>query len=197
MESANLVSRPDDGDRRSEAQKVYQDNQNSKKQLLLLCVGLKDEQGVPIFDLNLAPWPCLKTLNTKIDAKPSRLEYQLEVNRRAAKIDMTKMPKSSNWHKEMSHAWLVKRPLTDPEDVLFLTREIAKLRNIVLLVEEEADVQAGKWRGSLPYMRLIMCLIQDDIKVAYCKSGDDMMRQALDARNSDSRPPTAFEMISD
>jgi hypothetical protein len=80
MESANATSPlPDDDDRRSTAQKVYEDYQNSKKQLLLLCVGLEHE-GVPLFYLKLAPWTALNKLNTKADAKPSRLEYYGEVN---------------------------------------------------------------------------------------------------------------------
>ena len=97
MESANAaISFPNDDDRRSTAQKVYEDNQNSKKQLLLLCVGLEHE-GVPLFDLKLAPWTALNKLNTKVDAKPSRLEYCGEVDRRAAIMDKTKMPKTANW----------------------------------------------------------------------------------------------------
>jgi hypothetical protein len=64
-------------------------------------------------------------------------------------------------------------------------------------VAEEADVQAGKWRGATPYMRLIMCLIQDDIKVAYHRHGDALTQQVLDARNSESRPPTVFKMLAD
>jgi hypothetical protein len=42
-----------------------------------------------------------------------------------------------------------------------------------------------------------MCLIQDDIKVAYHRHGDALTQQVLDARNSESRPPTVFEMLAD
>jgi hypothetical protein len=42
-----------------------------------------------------------------------------------------------------------------------------------------------------------MCLVQDDIKMAYIRRADVLTRQLLDARHSESRPPTAFEMIAD
>ncbi|KAI2497963.1 hypothetical protein MHU86_16514 [Fragilaria crotonensis] len=64
--------------------------------------------------------------------------------------------------------------------------------------EEEAHQTGGQWRGSIPYMRLIMCLTEDDIKAAFLRRADTRQtRHQLDARNSDVRPPTAFQLIAD
>jgi hypothetical protein len=63
--------------------------------------------------------------------------------------------------------------------------------------QEEEVRQGGQWRGLVPYMRLIMCLTQDDVKSAFLRRADARTRQELDARNSEVRPPTAFELIAD
>jgi hypothetical protein len=46
-------------------------------------------------------------------------------------------------------------------------------------------------------MRLIMCLTDDDIKAAYLRRADARTRRELDARNSDVRAPTAFELLAE
>ena len=61
----------------SNAQKVYQESNNSKKQLFLMCVGLTDG-GSSLFDLDAEPWNTIK----KQDIKPTRSEYADEVRRR-------------------------------------------------------------------------------------------------------------------
>jgi hypothetical protein len=64
--------------------------------------------------------------------------------------------------------------------------------------EGEAGRPTGQWRGSIPCMRLIMCLTQDDdIKAAFLRRADARSRQELDARNLSLRPPNVFEMIAD
>ena len=65
--------------------------------------------------------------------------------------------------------------------------------------EELSEQQQGRsaWRGPLPYLRLMLCLIQDDVRSAYLRRSDVLTRQELDARNSESRQQTAFEIIAD
>jgi hypothetical protein len=46
-------------------------------------------------------------------------------------------------------------------------------------------------------MRLAMCLIQDDVKSSYLWCADARTHQELDARNSEVRAQTAFELIAD
>jgi hypothetical protein len=44
-----------------------------------------------------------------------------------------------------------------------------------------------KWRGLVPYLRLILCLTQDSVKSLYLTRADARSCQQLDARNSESR----------
>lgn len=63
--------------------------------------------------------------------------------------------------------------------------------------DEEARQAGGPWRGRLPYLRLMLCLTEDDaIKAAFLRRADARTRLELDARNSDVRPPTVFELIA-
>jgi hypothetical protein len=59
--------------------------------------------------------------------------------------------------------------------------------------------QHARWRGNMPYLRLIMCIVvNDNIRNAYLHRGDAMSRTELDAQNSDDvREPTVYEMIAD
>ena len=100
-----------------------------------------------------------------------------------------------------STEWLVANPVTGEHDIAFLKTEVQKLRNIAtsaLSELDEAKFSAGSpWRGNLPFLRLILCIVQDDIKDKFCHHGAVMRRQELDGRNSENRPPNVFELISD
>ena len=63
----------------SNAQRAYLESNNSKKQLFLMCFGLTDEGGIPVFDLDTEPWNAIK----KRDIKPARVEYASEIIRRS------------------------------------------------------------------------------------------------------------------
>ncbi|KAI2489342.1 hypothetical protein MHU86_25255 [Fragilaria crotonensis] len=93
-------------------------------------------------------------------------------------------------------------PCGGPTRYLVSENEVQRVKAIILnaqreQAEEEARQTGGQWRGSIPYMRLIMCLTEDDIKAAFLRRADTRTRHQLDARNSDVRPPTAFELIAD
>jgi hypothetical protein len=85
---------------------------------------------------------------------------------------------------------------------LFLKRnEVQRVKAIILTAQQarqdEEECQAGQWRCPIPFMRLIMCRTQDNIKAAFLRRAPARTRQELDARNSDVRPATAFEPIAD
>jgi hypothetical protein len=46
--------------RSSVAKRIYLQSSNSKKVLYLLCLGLKDDDSVSLFDIELEPWNTLK-----------------------------------------------------------------------------------------------------------------------------------------
>jgi hypothetical protein len=82
----------------------------------------------------------------------------------------------------------------------FLRGEVIRIKEILerSLAEEQQQREllglggigvsrGGNWRGSVPYLRLILCLTQDDIKFAFLRRADAQSRQELDARNSENR----------
>jgi hypothetical protein len=136
---------------------------------------------------------------------PKRPEYVTEVQQRAAILFVNNplhIPKANNWSITRSVKWLESNPLEDSDNLLFLKNEVNKLRNVTFsTLAEEAiatvDAPAAKkWRGSAPYMRLIMCLVDDDVKASYVRHADTMTREVLDARNSDVQPPSEFELLA-
>ena len=54
----------------------------------------------------------------------------------------------------------------------------------------------NKWFGHLPYLRLIHCLLEDDIKDRWIHRNDAKSIKQIDARRSDVRDEDAFEMIA-
>jgi hypothetical protein len=93
------------------------------------------------------------------------------------------------------------------DDISFLVTESNRFKaTIVDAVTEQQNgasvngpsgPSGGSWRGSVPYLRLILCLLEDDIKEKYLRRGDTMSRQELDGRNSEQRDPTVYEIIAD
>lgn len=75
----------------SNAQKVYLESNNCKKQLYLMCVGLMDG-GSSIFDVDAEPWKTIK----KRDIKPTRAEFVEEVRRRGNLFSIADL-KPANW----------------------------------------------------------------------------------------------------
>jgi hypothetical protein len=74
-----------------------------------------------------------------------------------------------------------------------MKRAVDEFSSKVVREQEEAqDLQqqqqqreaGGNWRGKLPHLRLIHCLVQDDIKMAYLRRADALTRLQLDSRNS-------------
>jgi hypothetical protein len=87
--------------------------------------------------------------------------------------------------------------------VAFLTKETGEFASTIEKANAE-KVQAqpeqenqGTWRGKCPHLRLIHCLIEDDIKGPYLRCADAITREQLDGRNSESRPPTVWEMVAE
>ena len=144
----------------------YLEKGNCKKVLFLMCVGLRDE-GSYIFDLNSTPFTFLK----KNEIKPSKLEYAAEVSRRSQILPVNKTPRPSGWALSKLTEWLESNPIIDHADIEFLKSEVLKLSKLLYESKKEADDQqqatSGAWRGNVPYLCLILCLAEDDIKAAY------------------------------
>jgi hypothetical protein len=62
--------------------------------------------------------------------------------------------------------------------------------------DDEDETLGKKWVGQLPYLRLIHCLLEDDIKQKWIHRNDPQTIQEIDARNSNARAENAFELIA-
>jgi hypothetical protein len=63
--------------------------------------------------------------------------------------------------------------------------------------QSNGDAKSGnRWTGQLPYLCLIHCLLEDDIKDRWIHWNDPKSIQEIDARRSVARQETAFEMIA-
>jgi hypothetical protein len=163
-----------------------------------MCVGLIGLTGSPLVDLNEEPWCKLK----KKDIKPTLKCLINEVGRRSQSDDKNsddkKKPRSKNWNAAKCTEWLVDNPIKDPTDVSFIKKEVDRFKmSIVAAVDDEENQASGQWRGAVPYLRLILCLTEDDIKPKFIRRGEALSRTELDARNSETREPTVYEMIAD
>jgi hypothetical protein len=160
--------------------------------LFVMCIGLKDSSGSPLIDLATTPWSKLK----KQEIKPSHKDHTDEILRRSTP---TKTSRCSNWRLSKCIDWLKDNPISFEDDIRFLVSECNRFRGTIedAATEERQGPGGGSWRGSVPYLRLILCLIEDDIKAKYLRRGDTLSRQELDGRNSEQRDPTVYEMIAD
>jgi hypothetical protein len=175
-------------------------NSNSIKLLCAMCIGINDDKGVALFDVNDN-----KYSKKKKDIKPSKSDLSAEVERRIEALALEKGPRAKNWSNTQLVNWLTAHPITGEHDVAFLKRAVAAFTRKIVRDQEEAQElhqqqqtqeASGNWRGKLPHLRLILCLLEDDIRMAYLHRADAMTRAQLDARNSDTRPPTVWERIA-
>jgi hypothetical protein len=147
----------------------------SPKILFVMSIGLKDAAGNELVDLEQPPWSNHK----KKDIKPNLKDQSEEILCRSA-ADL-KPPNCSNWKAHVCTQWLKDHPVTGEADVKFL-RERCLLFNTTALAAaaEQRAMTDGAWRGDIPHLRLILCLIEDNIKPKFLERLD------IDARNSNA-----------
>jgi hypothetical protein len=122
--------------------------------------------------------------------QPQNLEYLREANRRAVLYDIVPRPRPSNWKRPRIIKWLQDNPVREGDCKAFFS-EIEKLRNILLQLQEQATELAlavtSKWQGTVPYLRVIMCLTDDHVKHLFANRANTRTRQELDGRNGKNR----------
>jgi hypothetical protein len=181
----------------SEAERYYISKGNDKRVFICLCIGAKDGMGKPIIDLETDPW-AKQPAELK---KPKQAEHvKPEIVRRATVLGM-KQPRPGQWNVDKCFEWLNENPVMDVGCRMFLVKEAARLSKILTeaIQEKEAiasTIRLGVWSGPKPYLRLVHCIIEDDIRPHYLRRDAVMSRSQLDSRNSDSRAPTAYELIA-
>lgn len=176
----------------------YVESGNEKKVLYLLCIGLNCDGGnEPLFSFEREPWSLLSKTSFP---RPKNTDFVNEIGRRANLFNITPVPRSSNWTRGQILDWLERIPVRDNADIEFLTREVLRLQDVLARrAQEQQDCgptrigDSGRggggrsWRGLVPYLRLIMCLIQDDVKCLFLTRANARSRQELDSRNSVNR----------
>jgi hypothetical protein len=190
-----------------EVERVLVEHSNRLTILAALCIGLEeiDDNGSkkPLLDFNEAPFTSLK----KKEIKPSLDCLREEVKRRSdlAPSNPTKAPKPNGWNAAKCIEWLKENPILSDDDIAFLHRKVMEVREVVangttqksVNQESDGDRETGnKWIGPLPYLRLIHCLLEDDIKEAFLRRHRSKTIQEIDARRSDVRPDDVHDLIA-
>ena len=110
-----------------ESKKVHIGNNQDKWLLIVLCIGLKNDDGSPLLNVSCEAWAA-----QPIDVrKPLQTEnYQAEVKRRGELFDVQPRPKPAQWNVEKMMAWLMDRPIDDPSCIFFFSEEAAHVTAI-------------------------------------------------------------------
>jgi ElaB/YqjD/DUF883 family membrane-anchored ribosome-binding protein len=188
------------------AEDQYRFKNQSLKYLVVLCRGLKDEDGNELLDIKTEPWSKLKTALVK----PCNADYVEEIVRRHQEKKKTdpslasSAPQPKGWTEKKLLAWLDLHPIELPSDIAYLTGIVANRKGLVRnYIEQQPDSGTGEsrnWKGKFPFLRLIHCLVDnDEIKYAFLHRNDvDSSRLTLDNRNSvTKRAATVWEMLSE
>jgi hypothetical protein len=183
----------DDEEDAGAAKEHYINSGNNKKILAVLAVGLQKENGAPLFDFDSPPWNSQK----KGELKPARSDLQSEIERRAKEKQLSPSPRPKNWNIEQCHKWLCSNPIDEEKDVKFIKLGVARLEALLLSPQDDTQTSGSQWRGHLPYYRLLLVFTDDEIRRAYLNRANVLSREQIDARKSDVRSPTAFELMAE
>jgi hypothetical protein len=154
---------------RKKAESAFLEKNSSIKSLTILTtIGIKDDNGAALIDLDAEPWTC----HVSTTSRPQRDDLAEEVLRRyvsqnlSEQPDMKCLPQPKNWDKKKLLKWLDDNPVTDTIDVNFLidtirVRQAAAEWNAKARAEakESDEKSGGAWYGPIPMLRLIMALV--------------------------------------
>jgi hypothetical protein len=199
---------PSDGTK-SLSENVYVALGNARKTLVTLCYGLKNADGTPLIDLDALPW----SQEPKAVTKPANKDLAMEVLRRQKifkdlKSDDRETAKAlamkpKNKPRDTLIQWLLEWPIVDPDCIDFLTTEANRVQHILQAAIDESRetavaIQHGAWSGSIPYLRLIHCILDcDATRSAYLRRNEVKKRDELDAANSPVQCKTGYAIIAD
>jgi hypothetical protein len=182
----------------STCQRMIERNENSKKMLHAMAVGLKDASGqlllIPSIKFPDEPYASSRARKSFV---PACKDLQKEVIRRARLFEKDE-PKCKNWKLERLEQFLVELPLTDRDDVEYLRTEVLSFKEALQTASSERNYisQSKPWNNNA-FLRLAHVLLEDDVKLAFIHRHDCMDQHALDARNHNDRPPTFEEACAE
>jgi hypothetical protein len=96
------------------------------------------------------------------------------------------LPQAQNWNRvQTMMAWLHQNSIRNHADIEFLTNEVLRVEDVLIKkAREQQEMSAGEhghWRGSVPSLRLIVCLTQDNVKCMFLTQANSRLQQELDA----------------
>ena len=160
------------------------------KVLYLLCIGLVHRNNSnaeqPLFSFEQEPWSLLPK-NSFL--RPKNTDFVHEITRRVNLFNISPVPCCpSNWTRIQIIEWPERNPIHNVADIEFLTNEVFRLRDLLIRAQQQQGSYSitgstagggggGNWRGSVPYLRVIMCLTQDDAKRLFLARANTRSRQ--------------------
>ena len=211
-DDTEIHNKPDDGagdeeanDTRPPCKKHYDNLNGSKKVLMAMLTGLslKDDEGNPdsriLGDLKVEPYRSTK--NKKL-FKPGCEDLIAEIYRRVEVLGLEEV-RAANWRIGKTMKWLFENKIISPDDIAFLREEERKFYDNLVAAEEERIALQSLPKENGPVwsenadLRMVHCLLEDDIREAFFRRHDVMARDALDGRNSPHRPKTFKEKLAD
>jgi hypothetical protein len=173
--------------------------------LFAMCFGQFESDDVGarrLCDFTVEPYLSSRQKKT---FKPTQQDMVAEARRRF-KISnptahATKL-RISNYNVDGLTLWLCNNKTSCPVDVAFLREQESKFYNRLLRGQvERMMLQTPTAAGGVIFthtadLRMVHCLLEDEVRQAFISRHDCLDRAALDARNSPHRPKTWLEQIA-
>jgi hypothetical protein len=141
------------------AERVFLSKNSSLRSLIVLSVGLKNDDGVDLVDLEIDPWKSLPTNSTK----PQKEDYADKICQRYVVENLRDTankkgePKPKAWDRTKMLTQLQDHPITDPVNVQFIKDTMKSRRKAAdwisaawLLEKDASDKAVQAWYGPLP-----------------------------------------------
>ena len=185
---------------KSECRKAYLAANSSQQVLIAMSIGLVD----PVTKRKLGDFlvdPVYTTMSNKAAFHPVVSVLKAEMKRRAKARGFQKFKKASALRPQCIQ-WLEDNPVIDVHDIAWIREEegttYAAIKDLLEEKQrEEADKQTrANWTTHEPWLRLYHCMVHDEAKEALANLDRVMQRDELDARNSDERPKTYYEVVT-
>jgi len=177
------------------AEGVFLSKNQSVRCIVVLSVGLKNNEGTDLINLDSNPWKSIPVTTMK----PQKEDYAKEIEQQcvaedlANRIGLKRLPQPRRWKKPKMLKWLQEYPITYANEVKYVTTVVLVRKEAAerfaaskAAVKEVEDKVGGAWDGPLPMLRLIMALVDsDEMRRAYISTiphssdSDDFLQSLL------------------
>lgn len=128
--------------------------------LLAMAIGYKDDDNNQLVDFETEPFVSAPRSR---QWKHATKHLTPELRRRWEKRNRDGKKPGTQWRMEKIISWLHDNPPNeDEDDEKWLRGKVAEFKNVLkesTVEKHKDDSEAGKWRGDIPYLHLIHCLL--------------------------------------